>query len=481
MRRVGWMTLMASAMLAGFGCTSSEVLVAHSVPLTAAKQEIPEAELLDVGVAVFDPGVPAGEVDKKIVEELIREGTFVQIRRSEALYMAVLLRDTLQKSGHWGSVWVTPKDTSAADLSVDAKIVHSDGDVLQLQVAATDATGRRWLDKTYDMETAAGAFNRQRYPDLDPYQDVFNEIANDLATAYAQLSANERRNIRTVASMRYAADLSPEAFSAYVSADEKRGRYELNRLPAEDDPMFDRTQRVRQRERLFLDTLDQHYEKFFTDATTSYNGWREYAREESLEIAELTKSAHWRTGMGVATIVASIVYGTNSNNDGFSDRILRDAMMYIGMDMLKTSQVRRQEKKLHVDSLEELSSSFDDEIKPMVVEIQGTQHRLTGTAEAQYAEWRDLLRQTFVAEGGFVPENVAIYTEPDEPAITAPLDAVGTQVTATDGATPPELAEPAPEAETPQPPEAAPAETAAGAPSQADATSDAAAHANTGT
>ena len=80
--------------------------------------------------------------------------------------------------------------------------------------------------------------------------------------------------------------------------------------------MFDRTQRVRQRERLFLDTLDQHYEKFYSDAAKPYNSWRENAREEAIEIHELTKAAHWRTGMGVATILASIVYG--SNNSGSS-------------------------------------------------------------------------------------------------------------------------------------------------------------------
>src|SRR5882672_2308049 len=468
MRLVGCLAMIASATLAG--CTSSEVLVAHAVPLAAAKQEIPEAELLDVGVAVFDPGVPAGEVDKKVVEELIRAGTFVQIRRSEALYMAVLLRDTLQRSGHWGSVWVTPKDTTAADLSVNAKILHSDGDILQLHAVATDATGRVWLDKSYDMETAAGAFNRQRYPDLDPYQDVFNHLANDLAAAYGQLSATDRRDIRTVASMRYAADLSPEAFTGYVSEDARRGRYTLNRLPAEGDPMFDRTQRVRQRERLFLDTLDQHYEKFYADATTSYDGWREYAREESLEIAELTKSARWRTGMGVATIVASIVYGSSSSNDGgFTDQVIRNAMMYVGMDLLKTSSVRRQEKKLHTDTLDELSSSFDNEIKPMVVEVEGTQHRLTGTAEAQYAEWRDLLRTMFVAEGGFVPENVAIYSAPDEPVVPAGLALDTSSIGAS-----PQPTEPAPAAETPQ---AAPAEAQAEAP----ATSDAAANLKTGT
>jgi hypothetical protein len=397
------------------GCTSEEVLVAHSVQLAKPAVVVPEAELLDIGIAVFDSGVPEGEVAKEVLEKLIREGTFVQIRRTEALYMAVLLRDTMQKSANWGTVWVTPKSSSAADVSVGAKILHSDGDIVQLHVTAVDATGRVWLDDDYEMNTAAGAFNRQRYPGLDPYQDVFNTIANDLAEVRASLSAEETREIRTVAGLRYAADLTPEAFTGYVV--EERGRYELNRLPAEGDPMFDRTQRVRQRERLFLDTIDQHYAQFYKDATESYDGWREYSREEAIEIRELTKSARWRTGMGVATIVASIVYGSN-NNDNFSDRIIRDAMMYIGTDMLRTSQVRRQEKRLHSDTLEELSASFDSEVKPLVVAIQGTEHRLTGTADVQYQEWRDLLKQMFVTESGFVPEDVAIYSEPEpEPAL----------------------------------------------------------------
>jgi hypothetical protein len=449
MRR-GTGLLIAGFVLLG-GCTSEEVLVAHSIQLQKPAVVVPEAELLDVGVAVFDSGVPEGEVNKEVLEKLIREGTFVQIRRTEALYMAVLLRDTLQKSANWGTVWVTPKESSAADLSVAAKILHSDGDIVQLHVKAVDATGRVWLDDDYQMNTAAGAFNRQRYPGLDPYQDVFNTIANDLAAVRAELSAAQTREIRTVASLRYAADLTPEAFTGYVV--EERGRYELNRLPADGDPMFDRTQRVRQRERLFLDTLDQHYAQFYDDATESYDGWREYSREEAIEIRELTKSARWRTGMGVATIVASIVYGSNSNNDSFSDRVIRDAMMYIGADMLRTSQVRRQEKRLHSDTLEELSSSFDDEVKPLVVAIQGTEHRLVGTADAQYQEWRDLLKRMFVTESGFVPEDVAIYAEPEpEPALPV-QDPLPTVASPADAAPPAEETTPA-GSETEEPTEA---------------------------
>jgi hypothetical protein len=400
-------------------CSSSEIVVAHNVPLAkvAPDQAAAESELLDVGIVLFDSGVPEGEVDKEVLEELIREGTFVHIRRSESVYMSVLLRDTLQKTGTWGSVWITPKETTAADLTVLTKILHSDGDYLRLVVTAKDSTGRVWIDeKDYEMSTAAGAFNRQRYPDLDPYQDAFNTIANDLAAVYAQLSAKQRLDVRTVTGMRYAADMSPEVFSGYVV--EEKGRYALNRLPAEGDPMFDRTQRVRQRERLFLDTLDQHYAQFSTEALQPYDSWREYAREEAIAIKELTRQTRWRTGMGVATILASIVYGNNSDG-AFSDRLIRDALMYVGVDMIRAGQVRKQEKRLHTETLEELSESFDDDVKPLVVEIQGTQHRLTGTAEAQYQEWRDLLRSIYINESGFVPEDVTVYAEPE---IEAPVE-----------------------------------------------------------
>src|SRR5690606_15939891 len=62
---------------------------------------------------------------------------------------------------------------------------------------------------------------------------------------------------------------------------------------------------------------------------------------------------------------------------------------------------------------------FDDEVQPLVVEVQGTEHRLTGTAEAQYHEWRDLLRRLFVSETGFAAEDMNIYIEPEtlEPGI----------------------------------------------------------------
>ncbi|MFL2546962.1 MAG: hypothetical protein ACJ0SL_06325 [Candidatus Rariloculaceae bacterium] len=405
MRRIGVLGLVI--LLLG-GCSSSEVLVAHTVGLASATEIIPEEQLLDISIVLFNPGVPEGEVDKDVLEELLEEGTFVHIRRTESRYMAVHLRDTLQKSGHWGAVWVTPEPSLAADIEISADILHSDGDRVHLDVMAVDASGRVWLERDYEMSTAAVAYNRQRYPDWDPYQDIFNNIANDLAKVQADFPAEDAENLRKIAQLRFAGDISPEGYGDYLEMD-RRGEYSLNRLPAEGDPQFDRTLQVREREHLFIETLNEHYEDFYQGADDSYNGWREYAREEAIAIRELQRSSRWRTTLGIATVVASVVYGANSDGD-FASRMLRDAMMYTGMDLIKTASVRRDEKRLHTEAMEELSTSFDDEVKPMVVEVEGTQHRLTGTADAQYEEWKSLLLELYAVETGFVPD-VDVYTE----------------------------------------------------------------------
>jgi hypothetical protein len=105
--------------------------------------------------------------------------------------------------------------------------------------------------------------------------------------------------------------------------------------------------------------------------------------------------------------------------------------MYVGVDLLQSNAVRKQEKQLHIETLEELSTSFEDEVTPLVVEVAGVQHRLTGTAAVQYAEWQDLLKQLYISETGFVPEDVEIYAEPEPvPAVEDAATGAGAEVPA---------------------------------------------------
>jgi len=52
------------------------------------------------------------------------------------------------------------------------------------------------------------------------------------------------------------------------------------------------------------------------------------------------------------------------------------------------------------DGLKELSDSFQNEVAPQVVDLEGQTLRLTGTAEEQYREWRRLLHQMYLEENG---------------------------------------------------------------------------------
>ena len=394
--------LLAIAMTAG--CSTTDVLLAHRVELAEADGTIADDELLDVGIVVFDPGVPEGDIDQDTREQLIRDGIFLHIRRAESVQMAMQLRNSLQGSRRWGSVWVTPDASTVGDLMVTARILESDGYAVRLAVDAVDTTGRQWIDEEYELETAASAYNGARYANLDPYQDIFNSVANDLAAARDELSTDDVREIRTVGALRYAAGLSPEAFGGYVG--ERRGIHTPVRLPANDDPMFERTKEVRLRERLFLETLDQHYEELVLHADAPYTAWRRYAREESIAVREATRSARWRAGLGAFVMVASILYGAGADPASFTETVVRDGAFLAGTELLNMRAQSLQGKAVHSEALEELSQSFDDEVKPMIIELEGVQHRLTGTAEAQYAELRELFRRQLAAERGVSLDDV---------------------------------------------------------------------------
>ena len=109
-----------------------------------AEAGVAEPLLLDVGVGVFDPNVPASEKEQQ------SEGIDPDVRAAEARYMPVLLSSTLQETGYWGQVRVVPRGLTAFDLYVDGKILVSNGEQLKLAINATDATGHVWLSKTYE-------------------------------------------------------------------------------------------------------------------------------------------------------------------------------------------------------------------------------------------------------------------------------------------------------------------------------------------
>ena len=132
------------------GCVVQDQRPVQRIAAQKATTEIPENELLDVAVRLFDPNVPQ---DPKEQEEQM---VFPDVRNAESRYIPVEIRDTLEGTGQWGQVRVLPRDGTNMDVYVDGRIVKSDGRELELDVTVSDSSGRTWaIIQTGGLCTAA--------------------------------------------------------------------------------------------------------------------------------------------------------------------------------------------------------------------------------------------------------------------------------------------------------------------------------------
>ena len=393
------------------GCAVNEVVTAEETELVVAEAPLPEAQLLDIGIIQFEQGLPANN-------DPADSGIFGEIRAAESNYLAYHLKTTLQGTGHWGAVRVVPSRSAYTDVTIDGRIEESDGEFITLEVDVRDARGVRWFSREYETQTGASSYARNRDRREDPYQKVFNDIANDLQAYASQLPARDVQEIRQVTELKFFGDMSPAAFGEHLAADDD-GRVAVQRLPAENDPSVQRLRRIRERDRLVVDTLNEHYANFYYGIAIPYHAWRKTAREESINYRKVRRSATMQSLMGAVVLAGSLAIDTDSG--GRSTRNVNRSLQNIGisegLESIFRGFSRRSEATMHIEAIKELSESFGAEAAPMVVSVEGQSRRLTGTAAAQYETWRRLLKEIYEAETGFdvtedssTPQRVA---EPD--------------------------------------------------------------------
>ncbi len=201
--------------------------------------------------------------------------------------------------------------------------------------------------------------------------------------------------------------MSPQAYGGHLAEDED-GIVSVLRLPAENDPSVTRLRQIRERDRLVVDTLNEHYANFYYGIAIPYHSWRKTSREESINYRQVKRSAAMQTLIGAVVLAGSLAADTSDNN--YRQQRMKSSLQYIGISQGLESIVRgvkrRSEAQMHIESIKELSESFGAEAAPMVVTVEGQTRRLTGTAAAQYESWRRLLKQIYEAETGFVEADV---------------------------------------------------------------------------
>ena len=264
------------------GCASGSSSQQPTQAIQAA-QEIPTEELLDVGITIFDPGLPPEG-------QQVPDDVFPELRKAEARFQAIQLMETMQSTGQWGAVRVLPAGHGTTDLRVSGTILLSTGMKMALDIRAVDARGKVWLEERYRAQAHEAVYLNDEVSERDPFDSIYSEISNDLLRARSKLRAGELAEIRQVSRIQFAANLAPDPFEDYLTTD-KKGRMKVKRLPAHGDPMIARVDNIRASENLFIDTLDQNFAAFYARMEAPYASWRKYTYEEEKAYKALKRKA----------------------------------------------------------------------------------------------------------------------------------------------------------------------------------------------
>jgi len=386
---------LALVLLAGCATVPGKQVEDQVAPLMAP-QEFGDHELLNVSIKVFDPGELPEKIDK-------RAGLSPEIREAEARFIPIHLKYSMQRTGYWGAVRIVPDDDDGAEVLVRGKIEFSDGESLVLTVEALDSRNVLWFRKTY-AETALPNEHLGTEPEKeDTFQDLFNKIVNDLIEYRNRLTPGDMLEIQRVAELRYGQLMAPDVYGQYLSND-KNNRLHIVHLPAANDFMMERVRSIRSRDNMLIDAINGYYEAYYLDLWEPYTNWRQFRSEEVAIMRQIERDALRRKLLGVAAIAGAIAIGSNSSNNSAATDTLQQVMVVGGAYAIYTGFQKSQEVVINKEVIEELGVSFSSEAEPLVIEVEGETFRLTGSAEEQYAKWREILKQIYARETGLITD-----------------------------------------------------------------------------
>lgn len=385
--KIALVSVLSVAMLA---CATTSVKSTQYVQIVQDATPISEDLLMDIGVTVFDPGID--EIGRKEEERVSPD-----IRNAEARYAPYILAETLQRSGNWGVVRVLPNETTTMDVYLHGQILQSDGEGMIIKITARDSSGLLWYSKEYEEHISKFSYEATQRQANDPFQVIYNNIANDLlAWRKANLTDQKIASIRAISELQFARNFAPELFNEYLRVN-NRGITEIVRLPADNDPSLERIREIRQRDNLFVDTVQEYYANYARQMRVPYDSWREQSYEATMELDQLEASARRRMLAGTMAIVGGIAAATSSNG-----AVRTGSLVGVGAGayMIKSSFDKRAEAEIHIAALQELGESLESEVAPKMIDLDDRTVMLTGTVEEQYSQWREILVEMYEEETG---------------------------------------------------------------------------------
>lgn len=365
-----------------------KITTATQIALRTPSRPLPESTLLDIGIARLQDGLELTDED---------DAVFPEIRFAEAVYFANQLAKVLEKSGGWGAVRVIPNSDIVVDLYVTGTILHSDGETLALQMQVVDSSGRQWFAKEYRQTVGKYAYDQRLRSLGDPFQNLFVSIANAMLDYREKLSDQQAQRLRQLSELRFAKLFSPEAFNSYVK-EKANGTLTLERLPATDDSLLQRVEKIRQRDYLYIDSMQDYYDEFSQRMHFPYQDFRRSSFDSVVKARQLKKQGNRQLIAGVGAVLAGIYGRSQAETAAVSDASTITAIS--GGYLVKSGLNKKQQAATYTEAVAEMGSSLEAEIAPRVIALEDQTITLSGSVQAQYQQWQQLLQQIFQQERG---------------------------------------------------------------------------------
>jgi hypothetical protein len=231
----------------------------------------------------------------------------------------------------------------------------------------------------YKQKARPAAYAFSFHTNIEPFQEVYDQFVDDLIREQSRMKGDYLEVLRQIADLRFAEQLAPGVFSGYLTVDRK-GKIELDRLPARDDPMMKRIRVIRTRDEFFLDLLAERYQGFYAAMDKPYDDFRATRYDVELALRDARAQANLANGR--------LLLSPPSEGFGSRNPLIGRVAFY------------RRQAAAQADYLDEISSSFAAELDPLKLELDGEVIRFEGTIEDQYRQWQGLLERIFEIETG---------------------------------------------------------------------------------
>lgn len=385
-RWTAWLLVLAMAAVGSAQAAVDKVTSTTLAPIRTPSTPIPPEALLDVAIPPLRDGLDLTDEDDTV---------FPEVRFAETIYFSNQLAKTMEKSGAWGAIRVVPNTDVVMDLYITGTILQSDGETLDLDIRVYDTSGRQWLQERHRQVVGKYTYDRRLKTMADPYQNLFTTIANHVLAVREEMSEAEAVRLRQISELRFARDFAPEAFSEHIGED-RNGILTIERLPAENDSILERIGMIRERDYLYVDTMQDYYDVFSRQMHLPYQDFRRASYDSVVKSRQLKKRANRQMIAGIAGIIGGI-YGRVSavsrmQFDGST------ATAAAGGYALKQGLDTKQRAADQTERVAEMGASLEAVIAPQVIALEDQTVTLTGSVQSQYEQWREMLHQIYEQE-----------------------------------------------------------------------------------